>query len=129
MARGGPLPYNFERTRCPMKLFLPLLALSTVCLPGQIATPNGSPPSFNFDSYLEVLRPAGTPQFRSLRGAGDYSFEALIRWEALPPFASLELKELRLAVEVPGGDAEAAPAWIKAMLEAGRRFHVTACDS
>src|ERR1700724_1268008 len=59
MARGGPLPYNLERRGVPMKLFLPLLALSTVCLPGQIAIPNGSPPSFKFDGRLDEW--AGLP--------------------------------------------------------------------
>ena len=53
MVRGGPAAVQFGAAMRPMKLFLPLLALSAVCLSGQIAIPNGAPASYKFDGQVD----------------------------------------------------------------------------
>jgi hypothetical protein len=91
------------------------------------------------------LRPSGTPLFRAAAIDGGYSFEALLPWASLPPLSSLDLKALRLMVDVfsaHGGAPKDQPFSTSSparrygdpstlnlvSLAAGRQFHITDCQ-
>ena len=92
---------------------------------------------------LKALAPAGAASFRSATAASGYTFEALVPWDGFPAWASLEVKDLRLVVEVySAGEPETQPyattssgrrmgdasSFHLAVLEQGRRYRLTACD-
>lgn len=99
----------------------------------------------NFQKYVAAVAPSGAPTFLSApSGAGGYSFEALVPWEAFPPFASLQLRRFQLMVDVFSAHTGASKdqpysstsasrrygdpsSFNTVALETGRQFHVTAC--
>ena len=105
-----------------------------------------APIESGFRTYVEAVAPSGAPLFKTARGDGSgYSFEALVPWEAFPPFASLQLQKLRLMVDVFSAHTGAVKdqpysstslarkygepsSFNTVVLEAGRRFRITPCD-
>ena len=100
---------------------------------------NGDP------SPWKRIEPAGTPVFKAALTEGGYGFEALVPWEALPPISSLDLKDLRLMVDVfsahkgpardqPFSSSSATRKYgnlatlNRVTLAEGRRFRVTGCE-
>lgn len=99
----------------------------------------------NYQDYVQALAPSGTARFQSAAGqSGGYSFEALVPWDSFPPFESLELRKLRLRVDVfstqagstanqplastgPASKSGAPSSADVVALESGRHFRITAC--
>ena len=100
---------------------------------------NGDP------SPWKRIEPVGTPVFKAALTERGYGFEALVPWDALPPISSLDLKALRLMVDIfsaHNGPARNQPfssssatrkygdlATLNGVtLAEGRRFRVTGCE-
>jgi hypothetical protein len=93
----------------------------------------------------EVLKPRGTPKFWYSLSAKGYTFQALIPYEMFPPLPSLDLRDLRLLVDVfgaaptgkkMGAFSGSSPARVWARpetfnllrIDPPRVFHMTPCD-
>lgn len=66
-----------------------------------------SPAFLSFDQdiqkKLSLLKPSGSPEVKVLEAAGkdhSYSFEMVIPWNAFPPLKPLQLKNIRIMVDV-----------------------------
>jgi len=88
--------------------------------------------------YIDALKPAGSASVQFVESAGGYSFESLIPWESFPPFDALEVRKLRVMVDVVDGTLVASTSTTRkvgqpssfnpVVLEVGRKFKITACE-
>lgn len=104
-----------------------------------------SPPNDAYPKSSRPLNPEELPSFNAVPFDGGYGFESLVPWASMPPLTSLDLKSLRLMVDVfsahkgapknqPFSTSSPArrygyPSTMNLVtLAAGRKFHVTACE-
>lgn len=105
----------------------------------------------DLDSEWGPLHPQEMPSFKAVSFDGGYGFESVVPWEAMPPLTALDLKSMRLMVDVFSANKGAPAAGIKTKtqpfstsaparrygdvstmtlvtLAAGRKFRLTACE-
>jgi hypothetical protein len=103
------------------------------------------PPNDPYPKYTRPLNPDELPSFKAVPFEGGYGFESLVPWESMPPLTSLDLKSLRLMVDVfsahtgtpknqpfstssPTRRYGVSSTMNLVQFAAGRKFHVTACE-
>ncbi|HLK67695.1 MAG TPA: hypothetical protein VKU19_29895 [Bryobacteraceae bacterium] len=85
------------------RLFVRQYGLTPYAVTEAFATPAWEQIVKTTTSFKEIwtpLRPSRMPTFRAATNDTGYSFEALLPWESLPPMPTLQLKSLRLMVDV-----------------------------
>jgi len=104
-----------------------------------------SPPRDPYPKSARPLNPEELPSFKAVPFDGGYGFESLVPWASMPPLTSLDLKSLRMMVDVfsahkgapksqPFSTSSATRRYGYSstmnlvQLAAGRKFHMTDCE-